>query len=52
VDLGDMDQAAFNRAKEAIARGERAAESKVGQIKRTLSAYNFPSLRMADQEEW
>lgn len=50
VDLGDMDQAAFNRGKEAMAKGEQAAEAKVGQIKRILSVYNFPSLRMADQE--
>ena len=52
VDLGDMDQAAFQKSRDAIAKGERAAQSKIGQIKRMLSAYNFPSLKMADQEEW
>lgn len=52
VDLGDdIDQVAFHRAREAIAKGEKAAEAKIGQIKRTLSAYNFPSLKMASQEE-
>lgn len=52
VDLGDMDQAAFDKAKEAILKGEKAAQGKIVQIKRMLSAYNFPSLKMADQEEW
>lgn len=52
VDLGDMDQAAFDKAKEAILEGEKAAQGKIVQIKRMLSAYNFPSLKMTDQEEW
>lgn len=52
VDLGDIDQAGFGRAKEAIALGEKATEEKIGQIKRMLSVYNFPSLKMAGQEEW
>jgi NTE family protein len=33
VDLGDIDQAAFHRAKEAIAKGTLAAESKIDLIK-------------------
>jgi NTE family protein len=53
VELGhDIDQVSFNKSKEAIAGGEAAAQAKVGQIKRMLSIYNFPSLKMADQEEW
>lgn len=52
VELGDIDQVGFNRAKEAIDKGEKAAEEKVGQIKRMLSVYNFPSMKMAGQEEW
>ena len=53
VDLGDdIDQAAFDKAKEAIAEGEKAAEGKIGQIKRMLSAFNFPSLKMAEKEDW
>ena len=52
VELGSIDQVAFNKAKEAIAQGEKAAEYKVSQIKRMLSVYNFPSLKMAGQEEW
>ncbi|MDO8536187.1 MAG: patatin-like phospholipase family protein [Candidatus Omnitrophota bacterium] len=53
VELGhNIDQVAFNRSREAIAKGEKAAEEKAGQIKRMLSVYNFPSLRMAGQEEW
>lgn len=53
VDLGhNIDQAAFNKSREAIAKGEKAAEGKTGQIKRMLSVYSFPSLKMADQEEW
>jgi NTE family protein len=52
VELGDMDQAGFHRSREAIAKGEKAAEDKVEQIKRMLSTYNFPALKMADQEEW
>jgi predicted acylesterase/phospholipase RssA len=53
VDLGhDIDQVAFNKAREAIAKGEKAAEEKIDQIKRMLSVYNFPSLKMASQEEW
>jgi NTE family protein len=54
VDLGhDIDQAAFDKSREAIAKGEKAAEEKVGQIKRMLSVYNFPSLKIgAGGEEW
>jgi NTE family protein len=52
VDLCDIDQLGFSRAKEAIAKGEEAASGKIGQIKRMLSVYNFPSLKMAGQEEW
>jgi NTE family protein len=53
VELGhDIDQAAFTKSREAISMGERAAGEKVGQIKRMLSVYNFPSLKMAGQEEW
>ena len=52
VDLGDIDQVGFDRAKEAIAKGEKAAQGKIEQIKRMLSVYNFPSLKMAGQEEW
>ena len=53
VELGhDIDQVAFNKAREAIALGEKATEEKMGQIKRMLSIYNFPSLKMASQEEW
>lgn len=52
IDLADIDQVAFNRAREAIAKGEKATQDKVGQIKRMLSVYNFPSLKMAGQEEW
>ena len=53
VELGDdIDQAAFNKSREAIAKGEQAAEERIGQIKRMLSVYNFPSLKMAGQEEW
>jgi hypothetical protein len=52
VDLGDMDQSGFHRSREAIAKGEKAAEEKAGQIKRMLSIYNFPSMKMAGQEEW
>ncbi|OGW94096.1 MAG: hypothetical protein A3G36_02960 [Omnitrophica bacterium RIFCSPLOWO2_12_FULL_45_13] len=51
VDLGNIDQAAFDKAKEVILKGEKAAQGKIVQIKRMLSAYNFPSLKMADQEE-
>lgn len=52
VDLGDIDQVGFNRAREAILKGEKAAQAKMSQIKRMLSVYNFPSLKMADKEEW
>ena len=53
VELGQgIDQAAFDKSREAIAKGEKAAEDKIEQIKRMLSVYNFPSLRMAGQEEW
>ncbi len=52
VELGDIDQAGFGRSREAIAKGEEAALGKIGQIKRMLSIYNFPSLKMAGQEEW
>lgn len=52
VDLGDIDQVGFHRAKEAIDKGEKAAEQKLAQIKRMLSVYNFPSLKMAGQDEW
>ncbi|MDP2929417.1 MAG: patatin-like phospholipase family protein [Candidatus Omnitrophota bacterium] len=52
VELGNIDQVAFDKAKEAIAQGEKAAEDKMSQIKRMLSVYNFPSLKMAGQEEW
>jgi NTE family protein len=52
VELGNIDQVAFDKAKEAIAEGEKAAEDKVSQIKRMLSVYNFPSLKMAGLEEW
>ena len=52
VDLGDIDQVGFDRAKEAIAKGEKAAQGKIEQIKRMLSVYNFPSMKMAGQEEW
>ena len=53
VELGhDIDQVAFDKAKEAIAKGEKAAEEKIEQIKRMLSIYNFPSMKMAGQEEW
>jgi NTE family protein len=36
VELGDIDQSAFNRAKEAIAKGSLAAESKIDVIKHDL----------------
>lgn len=36
VDLGDLDQVAFNRAREAIAKGELAAESKIKSIKKDI----------------
>lgn len=36
VDLGDLDQAAFHRAKEAIQKGEEAAREKVDDIKKAL----------------
>ncbi|MFA5145812.1 MAG: patatin-like phospholipase family protein [Candidatus Omnitrophota bacterium] len=36
VDLGNLDQAAFGRAREAVEKGMRAAEEKVGTIKRDL----------------
>lgn len=52
VELGDIDQVGFNRAGEAIEKGEKAAQEKMGQIKRMLSIYNFPSMKMAGQEEW
>jgi len=52
VDLGQIDQAAFNKSREAIAKGEKATEAKMGQIKRMLSVYNFPSLKMSGQDEW
>jgi len=52
VELGDIDQVGFNRAKEAIVLGEKATEEKIAQIKRMLSVYNFPSMKMAGQEEW
>jgi len=37
VDLGDIDQAAFHRAKEAVRKGSLAAEAKIGQIKKALN---------------
>ena len=52
VELGDIDQVGFHRAREAITKGEKAAQDKVEQIKRMLSIYNFPALKMASQEEW
>lgn len=53
VDLDDeIDQVAFHKAREAIAKGEKAAEGKISQIKRMLSAFNFPSLKMSGQDEW
>lgn len=52
VELGDIDQVGFDKAKEAIDKGEKAAEQKIDQIKRMLSIYNFPSLKMAGQDEW
>ena len=53
VELGhSIDQAAFDKSREIISKGEKAAEEKIEQIKRMLSVYNFPSLRMAGQEEW
>jgi NTE family protein len=52
VELGDIDQAGFSRSREAIAKGEEAVSGKIDQIKRMLSIYNFPSLKMAGQEEW
>lgn len=36
VELGDIDQAAFNRSKEAIIKGAGAAMEKIGQIKKDL----------------
>ncbi|MDD5496649.1 MAG: patatin-like phospholipase family protein [Candidatus Omnitrophica bacterium] len=36
VDLGDLDQASFHRAKEAIEKGEMAAEKSIAKIKRDL----------------
>jgi len=36
VDLGDLDQAAFDRARDAIREGFRAAESKIHKIKKDL----------------
>ncbi|MBI5144045.1 MAG: patatin-like phospholipase family protein [Candidatus Omnitrophica bacterium] len=36
VDLGDIDQAAFNRSREAVDKGMAAAEEKVMQIKKDL----------------
>lgn len=53
VDLDhSIDQVAFNKSKEAIAEGEKAAEAKMSQLKRMLSVYSFPSLRMPEKEEW
>ena len=52
VELGNIDQVAFDKSREVITKGEKAAEEKVEQIKRMLSAYNFPSLKMVGQEEW
>lgn len=53
VDLGHhIDQVAFDKSREAIAKGEKATEAKIGQIKRMLSVYNFPSLKMSGQDEW
>lgn len=53
VDLGhSIDQVAFNKSRESIAKGERAAEVKAGQIKRMLSVYNFPSIKVTGQEDW
>lgn len=37
VDLGDLDQFAFNRAKEAVEKGRAAAESKIDKIKKDLN---------------
>jgi len=36
VDLGDLDQTAFNRASEAVAKGTEAAEKVIGKIKKDL----------------
>lgn len=36
VDLGDIDQAAFDRAKEAMEKGAKAAEAMIGRIKEDL----------------
>ena len=53
VDLDhSIDQVAFNKSREAIAEGEKAAAVKAGQIKRMLSVYNFPSFNMAENEKW
>jgi len=53
VDLdSSIDQVAFQKSREAIAKGEKATEEKTEQIKRMLSVYNFPSLKMAGQEDW
>lgn len=53
VDLGhDIDQVAFNKSRETIAKGEQATEAKAGQIKRMLSIYNFQSFKITEQEEW
>ena len=42
VDLGDIDQAAFHRAQEAIVKGHEAAEKVVGKIKADLEAAEHP----------
>lgn len=53
VDLDhNIDQVAFNKSREAIAKGEDAAGAKAGQIKRMLSVYNFSSIKITDREEW
>ena len=36
VDLGDLDQAAFDKARDAIREGFRAAEAKIHRIKKDL----------------
>lgn len=36
VDLGDMDQVAFNRSKEAVSKGARATEARMAYIKKEL----------------
>ncbi len=54
VDLDhSIDQVAFDKSREAIAEGEKATAEKVGQIKRMLSVYSFPSLKIgAKPEKW